>query len=389
MRRGLVLAQLALSMVLLAGTGLLLRSFITLLRVDPGFRAENVLNVELVASRAKYAAGTDVLAAYDRYADALRSLPGVVSVGATGAPPLSAGTNQSGARFPGAPGNPASGRDGVLVDAAPVWPGYFRSMGIDILEGRDFDASHRDTTRMRVAVIDDMLAARYFPKGGAIGARLILDGDSLRVIGIARHVKMYGMHDVGREQLWIPYGYLPWRYAVFTVRTEGDALALATAARRAIHAVDPDQAIMSIAPMSAAVRNSLAERRLVLILVGAFAAAALLLATLGVYGVTASAVVQRTRELGIRMALGANRRSVLWSVTGEPARLVSAGLLLGLGMTLAGGKLVRSLLYGIEPSDPGTLAVVAVVLLVVALAATVIPARRATRVDPMIALRTE
>ena len=388
-RRGLVLAQIALSMVLLAGTGLLLRSFMTLLRVDPGFRPENVLNVELVASRAKYAAGADVLNAYDRYAAALRALPGVVAVGATGAPPLSAGTNQSGARFPGAPGNPASGRDGVLVDAAPVGPGYFRSMGIDLLEGNEFDASHRDSTRMRVAVIDDVLAKRYFPTGGAVGARLILDGDSLRVIGVARHVKMYGLHDAGREQLWIPYSYLPWRYAVFAVRTSGDPMTLAAAARQAIHAVDRDQAIMSVAPMSQAVRDSLAERRLVLTLVGAFAAAALLLATLGVYGVTASAVTQRTRELGIRMALGADRRSVLWSVIGEPARLVAVGLVFGLAITLAGGKVVRGLLYGMEPTDPVTLAGVAVVLLLVALAATLLPARRATRVDPIIALRSE
>ena len=388
-RRGLVLAQLALSMVLLAGTGLLLRSFLTLLRVDPGFRPEHVLNVELVASRAKYASGPDVLAAYDRFADALRSLPGVSAVGATGALPLSAGTNQSGARFPGAPGNRADGRDGVLVDNAPVGPGYFRSMGIQLLEGSEFDASHRDSTRMRVAVIDDILAKRYFPKGGAVGARLVLDGDSLRVIGVARHVRMYGMHDVGREQLWIPYSYLPWRYAVFTVRVSGDPMAIAGAARQAIHAVDPDQAIISIAPMSQAVRNSLAERRLVLTLVGAFAVAALLLASLGVYGVTASAVAQRTRELGIRMALGANRRSVLWSVLDEPARLVGMGVGLGLVITLAAGRVIESLLYGMAPGDPLTLAGVAIVLVVVALIATLLPARRATRVDPMIALRAE
>ena len=388
-RRGLVLAQLAMSMVLLAGTGLLLRSFVKLLRVDPGFRAANVLTVELVASSAKYATGPDVLGAYDRYAGALRSLPGVVAVGATGAPPLSAGTDQSGLRFPGAPGNPTSGQDGVLADVAPVGPGYFRSMGIDILEGSEFDASHRDSMRMRVAIIDDVLAKRYFPKGGAVGAPLVLDGDSLRVLGVARHVNMYGLHYAGREQLWVPYSYRTWRYAVFAIRTAGDPIALATAARQAIRTVDRDQAIMSVAPMSEAVRNSLAERRLVLTLVGAFAAAAVLLATLGVYGVTASAVTQRTRELGIRMALGADRRSVLWSVLAEPVRLVAMGLALGLGITLLGGRLVRSLLYGMEPSDPGTLAIVALVLLTAAIVATLLPARRATRVDPLIALRAD
>jgi ABC-type antimicrobial peptide transport system permease subunit len=279
--------------------------------------------------------------------------------------------------------------DGVLVDAAPIGPGYLRAMGIELLEGGDFDASHRDTTRMRVAIIDDVLAQRFFPRGGAVGARMILDGDSLRVVGVTRHVNMYGMHFVGREQVWIPYGYLPWRSAVFTLRTTGDPMALASAARAAIHGVDRDQAIVSMEPMTDTVRESLAERRLVLTLVAAFALAALLLAMLGVYGVTASAVAQRTRELGIRSALGADRRSMLWSVAAEPARLVAIGLVVGLGITLAGGRVVASLLYGMRASDPLTLGAVAVVLLAVAMLATWIPARRATRVDPMIALRAE
>jgi putative ABC transport system permease protein len=389
-RRGLVLAQLAMSMVLLAGTGLLLRSFTNIMRVDPGFQPDNVLTVELVASAARYASAPAVLEAYDRYMNALSALPGVVAVGATGAPPLSAGADQSGTRFPGAPGNPPDGRgDGVLADVAPVSPGYFRSVGIEILEGGEFNASHRDSSRRRVAIIDDVLAKRFFPRGGAVGAPMILDGDSLRVIGVARHVNMYGLHDAGREQVWVPYSYRTWRYAVMTIRTSTDPMLLATSARPAIQAIDRDQAIMSIAPMTDAIRNSLAERRLVLTLVGAFAAAALLLATLGVYGVTASAVTQRTRELGIRMALGADRRSVLWSVMSEPARLVAIGLTLGLVGALAGGKLVRGLLYGMEPTDPLTLAVVAGVLLAIALLAALLPARRATKVDPIIALRTD
>lgn len=388
-RRGLVLAQLTMSMVLLAGTGLLLRSFVKLLHVDPGFRAENVLAIDLVVSSAKYGARGDVLGVYDRYMDALRGLPGVIDVGASGAPPLSGGPDQSGARFPGAPGNTPDGkRDRVLVDVAPVSPGYFQSIGIELIEGSDFSAS-RDAGRMRVAIIDDTLAKRYFPNGGAIGAPMILDGDSLRIVGVARHVKLYGLHETGREQLWVPYAYRSWRYALFTVRTSVDPMTLAMAARQAIRRVDPDQAILTIAPMTDAVRDALAERRLVLTLVGVFAAAALLLASLGVYGVTASAVTQRTHELGIRMALGADRRSVLWSVISEPARLVVLGLALGLVGTLAGGKLVRSLLYGMQPTDPVTLSGVAAVLLAVALLAALLPARRATRVDPMIALRAD
>jgi len=311
-------------------------------------------------------------------------------VGATGAPPLSAGTNQSGARFPGAPGNPPPGTpDGILVDDAPIAPGYLRAMGIDLLEGSDFDASTRDTARARAVIIDDLLAKKYFPSGGAVGAPMILDGDSLRVIGVARHISMYGLHELGREQLWVPVGYMPWRYAMYMIRTSGDPMSIASAARHAIRGVDRDQAIMSIAPMTDAVRSSLAERKLVLTLVAAFAVAALLLATLGVYGVTASAVTQRTRELGIRSALGADRRAIVWSVASEPARLVAIGLVLGLAITLAAGRLVASLLYGMRPTDPLTLAAVALVLSLVAVVATWVPARRATRVDPMVALRAE
>jgi putative ABC transport system permease protein len=173
------------------------------------------------------------------------------------------------------------------------------------------------------------------------------------------------------------------------VRTTGDPLAAAPEVRRAIRSVDAQQPIVSVGTMSDVVRNSLAERRLVLTLVGGFAAAALLLAALGVYGVTANTVTQRTRELGIRMALGADRRKVIWSVLGEPARLVAVGLVLGLAGTFAAGRVVQRLLYGVSPTDPATLAAVAVVLLLVALLASYFPARRATRVDPMIALRSD
>jgi len=204
-----------------------------------------------------------------------------------------------------------------------------------------------------------------------------------------KHVRLYGLQEEGRGQVYAAHAQQAYRWMVITLKTSGDPMALAGAARAAIHAIDPQQPIVSIETMDNVVTRSLSERRLVLVLVGGFAAAALLLAALGVYGVTASTVTQRTRELGIRMALGANRASVVRSVLGEPARLVGLGLVIGLVGTIAGRRVVTRILYGVSPTDPATLAVVAVVLLLVALLASYFPARRATRVDPMVALRSD
>jgi len=389
-RSALVLAQLALSMMLLAGTGLLLGSFVKVTRVDPGFAADHVLTVQLTASRATYASGQPVLTVYQRYIQALRALPGVVSVAASAAPPLSAGADQSGIMFPTSPTNTGDRQhDVLLADVAPHTPGYLKTMGIAIVEGREFDASHNDTAVARVAVIDDVLAKRYFPTSSAIGQPVTIDGDTMRVIGVARHVRMYSFEDEGRAQLWVPHAITPYRGMVIAVRTSGDPLALAKEARRAIHSVDAQQAISQIGTMDDVVRDSFAQRRLVLTLVGMFAAAALLLVGLGVYGITASSVAQRTRELGIRIALGADRGRVIWSVVGQPTRLVAAGLVLGLAGTWAVGRLAQKLLFGVSAMDPVTLIAVSLVLLGVGVVASYVPARRATRVDPMVALRSD
>lgn len=388
-RRGLVLAQLALSMILLAGTGLLLGSFVRLMRVDPGFNAENVLTVELMASRAKYATGQPVVDLHSRYADALRAIPGVATVGATSGPPLSAGADQYGVGFPASPTNVGNrNHDWLLGDVTAVTAGYFSAMGIPVLEGREFEMSDRDSTA-KVVVISDIVAKRYFPAGNAVGQQMTLDGDTLRVVGIASHVRMYNLQEEGRGQVYVPHGYIQYRYMVFALRTNGDPMDAVTAARGAIRSVDQGQAIARIGTMAESLEGSLAERRLVLMLVGAFAAAALLLAALGVYGVTANTVTQRTRELGIRVALGADTRTVIWSVLAEPIKLVVLGLAIGLVGTFAGGRVVERLLYDVSPTDPLTLTAVALVLLAVALIASYLPARRATRIDPMVALRSD
>jgi len=388
-RGALVLAQLTLSMMLLAGTGLLLGSFVKLTRVDPGFDPNHVLNMQVTASRATYASGQPVADIYRRYIEAIRALPGVVSVAASGAPPLSAGTNQSSLSFPTSPANTGQREhDQILVDDAPHTPGFLATMGIALVAGQDFDASHNDSTA-NVVVIDDVLAKRFFPNSSAIGHAAVIDGDTLRIIGVARHVRMYSFEDEGRVQLWIPHARLPFRGMVITVRTSGDPLALAADVRRAIHSVDPQQAIAQIDTMDDVVRSSFSQRRLVLVLVGMFATAALLLVGLGIYGITASSVAQRTRELGIRIALGADRSRVLWSVVGQPTRLVAVGLVLGLAGTWAVGRLAEKLLFGVSATDPAILVSVSLVLLGVGIVASYVPARRATRVDPMVALRSD
>lgn len=389
-RGALVLAQLALSVMLLAGTGLLLGSFMKLTRVDPGFDAHNVLTIQLAASRATYASGQPVASIYQRYVEALRPLPGVVSVAATASPPLSAGTNQSGVKFPTSPANTGDPeRDVVLTDVASHTPGYLKTMGIRVLEGHDFDATHNDAAASNVAVIDEVLAKKFFPNASAIGQPVTIDGDTVRVIGVARHFRMYSFEEEGRAQLWLPHARLPFRGITIAVRTSGDPLAVAQHARRAIHAVDPKQAISEISTMDAVVRDSFAQRRLVLTLVGTFAGAALLLVGLGVYGITASTVAQRTRELGIRIALGADRRRMIWSVVSQPTMLVAAGLVLGLAGTWAVGRVAQRLLFGVTATDPLTLVSVSLVLLGVGVVASYVPARRATRLDPMVALRSE
>jgi putative ABC transport system permease protein len=389
-RRALVLGQLALSMVLLAGTGLLIGSFVRVMRVDGGFNPDNVLLVDMLVSRAKYATGAPVVAAVQRFGDALRAIPGVRVVGASMAPPLSAGADQSGVMFPGAPGNTGvPEHDRTLADVAPATEGWFRAMGIPMVRGEEFGPAQRDSAQSRVAIISEEFADKFFPKADPIGRPIVIDGDTLRVHAVAKHMRLYGMDSQGREQVWTTHRYAFYRYMAFAVRVDGDPASFAAAARKAIQDVDSAQPIMGIKPFSENVKNSLAERRLVLTLVGAFAAAALLLAALGVYGVTASSVSQRTREFGVRMALGANRASVIGTVLSEPIKLVSAGLLIGLAGTWASGRIIGRLLYGVDAMDPLTIGAVVVVLLLVAVVASYLPARRATRVDPIVALRSD
>lgn len=387
-RRSLLLGQLALSMMLLAGTGLLLNSFINVMHVDQHFTSDHVLLVDVSASPGKFADGRPVVELFDRYEAAIRALPGVESASITGAPPLSARASQTAVGFASSPTNTGvTEHDWVLADNAPIGPDYLRTLGIPLVAGRELTAGDADSATSEVAIIDDVLATRYFPNGSALGHVVTVGSQALTVVGVAKHVRLHNLEDAGRAQVWVPHGRVPLRFMTIVVRTSGDPALLMPDVRRAIRGVDADQAIASMRTMSAAVGAALAQRRLVLILVGAFAAAALLLVAMGIYGVVASSVTQRTRELGIRMALGATRGRVIADVLREPTRLVATGLTAGLIGTLIVGRAAGSLLFGVSVADPLTLASVSLVLLAVAGAAAYVPARRATRVDPMAALR--
>jgi predicted permease len=389
-RRALVIAQVAISLVLLASSGLLLGSFVRLASIDPGFEPRHVLRLDLLTSRSKYSSGTPVVGAMARFNDALRALPGVTSVGAAMSAPVSGGANQSGAYFPASPMNTGEqSKDQVLVDNSAATADWFRAAGVRILEGAEFDARHMDSVAARVAIIDDVLAKRFFPSGNVVGQALVLDGDTLRVWGVSRHVRLNNIQDEGMPQVWVPHRYAEYRFMSILIRTEGDPIDIAAAARHAIRGVDADQPITRIAALTDAVRESLAERRLVLSLVAAFAVAALLLAALGVYGVTSSAVTSRTRELGIRVALGATPSSVVASVLAEPARLLTIGLIVGMVGVAAGARVIERVLFGVSATDTGTMIAVALVLLGVGLVASLLPALRATRVEPVAALRSD
>jgi putative ABC transport system permease protein len=391
LRHALVVAQVALSMMLLAGTGLLLASFARLMKVDGGFTPNGAIALTYVTPPGKYR-GSEAAAYHERVANRMRALPGVKVVGVGSAPPLSANSDQSGAAFPESPTNTGDmNHDGVLVDAMTASPGYFEAMGIRMLEGRDFRAAD-DSAAAQVVIIDEPLAKRYFPKGSALGKRIRIDGDTTptTVVAVVSPVRMYGLEEgADRPQVYRPDAQSPYRGVTTIIRAEGEASRLIPSVRAAFRELDPSQPITTLETMDDVVSRALGESRLVLVIVSAFALTALLLAAIGIYGVTSSAVASRTREMGIRVALGAQRGEVLALMVRRPLALVSGGVALGLMGTVATGTLVAKLLYGISPTDPLTIAAVTLTLLAVAAVSAYAPASRATRVDAARVLRAE
>ena len=390
-RSVLVVSEIALALVLLAGAGLMAQSFLRLSRVDPGFRPDDVLSAQMVLPRVKYPEGAKIVAFADRLLPAVTALTGVVSAGLVNPLPLTGEGWQTNFWVEGRP-VPAQG-EVPNSDYHVVGGDYFGAMKIPLVRGRLFSDSDRpDTTP--VALVNETMARRYWPDEDAVGKRMrtgpLENPDSwLTVVGIVGDVKQYGLDQEQKTQFYRPQRQMPQRPMSLVVRAAADPAGLAGPLRQAVLSADPDQPIYNVRTMADLLSNTSAARRLSLLLLGAFAVTALLLAGVGIYGVLAYSVTQRTHEIGIRMALGARRGDVLLMVFGQGLRLVLAGSALGVLAAFGLTRLMSSLLYGVSPNDPPTLGLVCVVLVGTALVACLIPARRASGVDPMIALRCE
>jgi putative ABC transport system permease protein len=388
LRAGLVVAQLALAVTLLADAGLLLRSFAELQRVEPGIRPDHMLTFSLDLPSAKYPEKAQQSAFFERLARDLEATPGVDGVAVSSILPFHGDYDRISVEVEGAPK-----LQGALLpegDRYIVNSGYFAAMGIPLERGRRFGGADRYETPP-VAVIDEVFARQTFGDRDPIGARMKLPGrDSLAtIVGIVRHVKHYGLDQESGGQIYMSHLQYPWRWMTIAVRTAGSPFHAAPVAKRVVRALDPTLAVYSIGTMEAHMAELGQGRRFVLTLLGVFAAVAIVMAAVGLYGVIAYSVTERRQEIGIRVALGARVADVTRLVLRQGAALTTAGVVLGIGTAVAGGRLVAGLLFGVSARDPLVFGAVATLLAVVALAASYVPAKRAAAVDPVEVLRGE
>ncbi|MGH9841026.1 MAG: ABC transporter permease [Blastocatellia bacterium] len=389
-RKTLLVVEVSLALVLLAGAGLLVRSMYNLLRVDPGFNPDNLLTMRLAPTGEAYTAPR-LRAFYDECLARVSALPGVRAAALTLSLPID-GSNWNSIFI--AADKPVPPRPDLPNSAfAPVSANYFEAMGIRLLKGRGFTSADREDS-VKVVVINETLARRIWPGEEYIGKRLKQGWPEsqspwLEVVGVVADVKLNGVERNTPMQAYLPLTQLQSSSVGLVVRTVGNPSAMAAAVERAIHEVDKDLPVSRVRTMDQMLGNALAQRRLTLTLLASFAVLALLLAALGIYGVIAYSVRQRTHEIGVRMALGAQARDVLRLVIGQGLRLALIGIAVGLAGTFALTRWMETLLFGVPPTDAATFGVVAVLLAIVAVVACWIPARRATKVDPMVALRCE
>jgi putative ABC transport system permease protein len=387
LRRVLVVSEIAASVVLVAAAMLLARSFTRLLDVDAGFDAARVLTLRTTLPPTQYADAKAMVLAYTKIGQRLRESPGVLAAGAVTGLPLATVRGDWGVVIEG---DTTESRIGRAADWQLVTPGYFEAMGMKVRAGRALtDADRADT--LRVIVINESMAKKYWPGQSPLGRRLTWGRNAnwITVVGVVGDVHHRGLDADARPEMYRPYSQFPYTQPTMTwaLRTASDPLAATTYARAAIRAVDPGLGISDIATMEQVLADSTSDRRLNMVLFALLGGLALALAVVGVYGVVAYSVTQRTHEIGVRMAIGARPADVLRLVLGEGTRLAMAGVVCGSAIAVAGGRLIRGLLFNVSATDPLTFAAVAIGLLAVALIASYIPARRATRVDPMTALR--
>ena len=388
-RNGLAVAQVALSLILLLGAGLLIRTLWKLMQVDPGFRAAGVLTMDIRLPGTKYPRA-GVAAAYAEILERVSRLPGVVSTGATQLLPIlrdpvadSFQIEGRPMRFPG---------DLLPAEYRVVTPGYFAAMQIPLLEGRFLSDSDTETSQPVVA-ISERLARLYFPQGSPLGRRITFSdpqtGPWYVVVGVVRDIRNWGLAADPTPETYVSFRQNPKPLMTLVIRTEGDPLRFAPSARAELRAFDKELVPERVATMEEILSRSLSQRRLNLALIGSLAALALALAACGLYSLIAYTVAQRTHEIGVRLALGAQRRDILWLALRQGAWLVAVGVALGLAGAGAATRALRGMLFGVSPTDPVTFVAIPLLLASVALLACWFPARRASRINPLRALRRE
>ena len=389
MRRGMIVAQVALSLVLLTTGGLVVRSFERLLRADPGFRSQGLLTMRVPMPTQFFPQMPAVLALQERVEHELAAILGVTGVSATSTLPVTASSNQTTITIPGAPGNTGDAdRDAPLVDYIGIRANYVDVVGMRLVAGRAFGAVRHEG--VREALIDRNLAKQFFPTGNQLGATFPFQRDqTLTIVGVVEQARLYDVHQDGRPQLYIRAEDFGYRTLAFVLRTGREPQTLIPEARSAIRRIDPRLAVAEMRTMDEIVGDAVRQQRISAVLIAAFAIGALLLAAMGLFGVVSGSVTRRRHEFAVRLALGADHRRVMRLVLGEGARLVAMGLLIGAPGIYVAGRLMRGVLVGVSPLDPLTLATVGLGLALVSLAACYVPARRVLRLEPAQSLRQE
>jgi putative ABC transport system permease protein len=388
-RGAFVIAEVALSIALLAGAGLMIKSFLRLQQVDPGFNPERLLTLETFLPPTRYPKAQQQAAFYQQVGRRLAAVPGIQSVGASIGPPFTGASIGVGFNIEGRAAT--SPGEQLVASYRAISPNYFQTMGVPLLKGRDFSDGD-NSEAPGVTIINQSFARRFFPNEDPVGKRLdIGDGynRTREIVGVVGDTKANSLKEPGPAEMYVVYLQRPWQWIRYAVRTSAEPESLAPAIRAAVWSVDKDIPINNLKTMERLIAETTTEPRFYLIMLSVFAAIALILSAVGVYGVMSHTVAQRRHEIGVRMALGAGTTDVLKLIVGQGMALALIGVALGLAGAFALTRTLTTLLFTVGPTDPAVFALIALMIVGVALLASLIPARRAVRVNPVVALRQE